>query len=109
MSGFGVLRAVDDPQVLSAAALDGRLDEAALALGDPLKGLDDHSLAAAGGELLPPGDSVLLAVRVVHIDDPVRRDKKESVVSGAHSSDSVHVPRVVFGGVDATFCRKQVE
>src|SRR5690348_17923777 len=44
---LGVVGAVDDAQVLAAAALDGGLDEAALAAHDELQWLDDHALTAA--------------------------------------------------------------
>src|SRR5437763_2994366 len=43
--GRGVLAAVDDPQVLAPAALDGRLNQAGLLpADDEVERLDDHAL-----------------------------------------------------------------
>src|SRR5437764_4832338 len=62
----GVLRAVDNPQVLAAAALDRRLHQSAAAAGDELYGLHHHAFATPFRQLLPPADAVRDARRVRH-------------------------------------------
>src|SRR5215470_17703212 len=52
---FGVVGAVDDPEVVAAADLEAGLGESVLAAGEVGGGLDDHALAAGPGELFPPG------------------------------------------------------
>src|SRR5206468_634302 len=48
--GQGVLRAIDDAQVLAAAALQGRLGQAARACCDEVERLHDHPFAPGRGE-----------------------------------------------------------
>ena len=48
---LGVVRAVDDPQVLPAADLDARLRQAPSGAGEVGQRLDDHALAAGRGQL----------------------------------------------------------
>src|SRR5438105_3371629 len=55
----GVLRAIDDPQVLPPAALQRGLNETPLRVArHEVARLDDHAVAAAPVQLLPPGDAV---------------------------------------------------
>ncbi len=70
--GTRVLRTVDDPQVLAAAHLDAGLDQAPLAVpGVRLERLDDHALAARGGQLQPPVGARPYGVLVGRVDqDP---------------------------------------
>src|SRR4051794_31554404 len=47
--GRGVLRAIDDAQVLWAATLDGRLSDPLRPLGDEVEGLYHHAFATPTG------------------------------------------------------------
>src|SRR5437868_15239521 len=64
-----VIRSIDDPQVLAAPALDGRLGEAALAPKNEVERLDNHAFAAAPGQLHPPVDAFGFAGGIGHVHD----------------------------------------
>jgi hypothetical protein len=68
---LGVVGAVDDAQVLPAADFDAGLDQAATATGEVGVRLDDRTLTAGRGQLLPPGGTGGDGVRVGGVDqDP---------------------------------------
>src|SRR6266849_3910180 len=52
-----VIRAIDDPQILSAPALHGGLGKATLATQDEVKRLHDHTFAAPARKVGPPAGS----------------------------------------------------
>ena len=64
-----ILRTVNDPQVLTAPALDPRLHEATLGVGDGLEGLDDHALAPTVGERAPPVRGLVHRAVVTEVDE----------------------------------------
>src|SRR5690606_2930506 len=97
----GVLRAVDDAQVLPATALHSGLNQALLAAHEPLDRLHDHALATAFGELLPPSNAVGLALRAREIDDPECRPVEELPVRFAEFRKRIHVPDMITVGVHA--------
>src|SRR5262249_41738160 len=75
---FGrVIGSVNDAELLAAAALDRRLHQTAAAAGDEFQRLDDHSLAAARGKLVPPADPRLLAGCIGKVDDEKGRGDEE--------------------------------
>src|SRR5215211_1727747 len=78
VGGLGVLRPVDDAEVLPPARLERRLHEPAAPAGDELERLDDHPLAAGRGQLLPPDGARTLALRVGRFDDQMARSCRRS-------------------------------
>ena len=97
----GVLRAVDDPQVLPATALHARLHQAALAVGHAEAGvrLDHHALAAGRGQRQPPVGRGRLGGRVgqVHDHPPGRGEQRR--VGRDQPVGERQVPAVVPAGV----------
>ena len=90
--GGGVVRAVDDPQVLPPPALDGGLHQAARAARDEVQRLDHHALAAPARQFLPPGDALGHAGGVRDGNDLVRRREQQAVARRAQAGEGVHVP-----------------
>ncbi len=68
VEGVGVVRAVDDPEVLPAAHLEPGLH--AEPIGQ-VGGLHDHALATRRGELLPPGRRLGALLGRGQVDEPV--------------------------------------
>jgi hypothetical protein len=66
----GVVRAVDDPQVLPPADLQPRLHQPAPAADEVGRRLDHHALTAGGGQLGPPVGGRLLGRRIGDVDVP---------------------------------------
>src|SRR5262249_32987220 len=98
---FGVVGAVDDPQVVVAADLEAGLGESLAAAGEVGGGLDDHALAAGCGEFFPPrgGCGGAGGVGGVHDDAPGGREQLR--VGGDQPVGDVQVPAVrsaVVGG-----------
>jgi len=107
--GQVVLRAVDDPQVLAAAGLEGGLDEAAAVARDKVEGLDDHALPASGRQVVPPSDRGLLARGIGHIHRLEGRGEQDLGIGSAGLRQRFHVPDVVAIDVDSCGRRQQVE
>src|ERR1035437_9153214 len=108
--GQGVFRAVDDPQILGAAALDGGLDgPAGLSTRREVEGLDDHALSPTPGQFEPPGNAGGDGLRTSHVNHAIRRCEKQSIVLLADPGQRVHVPDVIAVAVDVAFGGQQVE
>ena len=100
----GVLRAVDDAQVLAAAALHGGCTRPRRPRGDEVERLDHHAFAAARRSVLPPAD----AFRLRSPGRSRRRlGKGWPAADRSHrrgrAGQRLHVPDVVLVGVDVPF------
>src|SRR4029077_9169553 len=105
----GVLRPVDDAEVLSPTALHRWLHQPSSALRNKLKRLHDHALTSGKSEFLPPRDPFLLACLVTEIDCSVWSSQQKPGIGCAKASQSRHVPHVVFIRVHHPFAREQVK
>ena len=97
-------RAVDDAQVLDAAALHGWLDQPPCPSGDEVHGLHDHAFGPASGELLPPGSCCGLAGGAGQVDLTGRRGHHQAGTQGPGGLGELgcpgHVPVMAPVGMD---------
>ena len=100
--GRRVLGTVDDAEVLAAAALHGRLHQAAPAARDEVERLDDHALAAASRSA-PPTTRSPAASLAASVRSTIREGVASSRlgVSRGKLRESLHVPDVILVDVDA--------
>src|SRR6267142_2128729 len=91
----GVVRPIDDSQILAAAALHGRLDKALAAAHDKFQRLDDHAFAPACSQGFPPGNSVLFTVGRGYVNGLVVGGEKQLWILSAEPGQHFHVPDVV--------------
>src|SRR4051794_21670196 len=105
----GVFRTVDDPQVLPPPALERRLDEPPPSLRQEIQGLDHHPLAAAAGEVLPPGRGRLLARGSGQVHHAAGGGGEQVRIGLAEGGEGLQVPEVVLVHVDRPFARQEEE
>lgn len=89
-----VFGAVDDAEVLRAAALDAGLHHPSIATDDRLGWFDDHAFASNRGELGPPRHASGNAVGVVEINRAAFRMSKHPRAGCDQAVDDVEVPGV---------------
>lgn len=82
----GVIRPLEDPEIFSAAALDGRLHQSLFPARDELKLLEHHPFAAGFRELSLPGRYALGLGRVGHVHNVVRRSQQDLRIVGAKAT-----------------------
>src|SRR5687768_14655514 len=96
MLGQGVLGPVDDPEVLTAAALHRGLQQATRRARHELQWLDDSTLAARLRQVLPPGSSRSFTGLISELHDLIGRAHQQAVALLDKAADRAHVPDVVF-------------
>lgn len=69
--GPGVLRAVDDTEILPASALNCGLHQPTRAVYDEVKRLDNHAFTALLRQMLPPGRARRFTGRICDINNVV--------------------------------------
>jgi hypothetical protein len=91
----GVLRPVNNPQVVASPALDARLDQSLWSPMEYLKGFDHHAFAAGGREFLPPLRATFDGGGVIDVDRQRSGGPKGRGIRGAESTEYVEVPEVI--------------
>ena len=104
-----VFRAVDNPQILAATALQRRLHEAFRAVRHEIERLDHHSLAAFSREFFPPQRSLFHRGLVGQFDFQKWRCQDEARVGRRQPVEGVHVPPMRLVNVNSAFRGEQVE
>src|SRR5438270_5537451 len=94
-----VFRPINDPKVLPAPALHGRLDDPFPGVCRKLERLDHHAFASPTRQLFPPAGSVQLARRVGNLDHLKPGADEHIVVWRAELGELFHVPGVTLTDV----------
>ena len=94
VSGLGVVGAVDDAQVFTAADLQAGLHQALVTAGQVGCRLDHHALAAGRGQGFPPARGVLQRSRVTGVGDAAAGRAYELGVGGDEPVGDLQMPAV---------------
>ena len=96
---LGVVRPVDDAQVLPAAHLDARLDQLPAGARQVRQRFDHHALAAGGGQLVPPGHAVGAGLGIGAVHGQPAGGLQQLRCRRDQAVDQFQVPAVVPVGV----------